>query len=304
MTPHLASDPGREAGRAADPAPDPVPDAVPDTVVRLTDVTKRFGDTTAIDGASLTADRGEIVVLLGLSGSGKSTLLRHLDGLETPTSGSVEVLGQDVARLRGRRLRALRSDVGFIFQQFELVGSLTVLENVLTGALAAQRGPRLGVRSYPKPLRLAALRHLERVGLLERAYQRADTLSGGQQQRVAIARALMQNPTVLLADEPVASLDPESAESVMTLIRDIATDEGLTVVCSLHQVDLAISWADRIVGLRRGQVVLDLPTDQLDRDRVMEVYGRVSSSAAELRAVRGGVGADAAGAALAQAGPA
>ncbi|WP_229054657.1 phosphonate ABC transporter ATP-binding protein [Aeromicrobium sp. Leaf350] len=263
-----------------------------ETVVRLTDVTKRFGDTTAIDGVSLTVERGEIVVLLGLSGSGKSTLLRHLDGLETPTSGSVEVLGQDVPRLRGRRLRTLRSDVGFIFQQFELVGSLTVLENVLTGALAAQRGPRLGVRSYPKALRLTALRHLERVGLLDRAYQRADTLSGGQQQRVAIARALMQNPTVLLADEPVASLDPESSESVMSLIREIATDEGLTVVCSLHQVDLAISWADRIVGLRRGQVVLDLPTAQLDRERVMEVYGRVASSPAELRAIQGVAAAD------------
>jgi phosphonate transport system ATP-binding protein len=257
-----------------------------ETVVRLNGVTKRFGTTTALEGVSLTVDRGEIVVLLGLSGSGKSTLLRHLDGLEVPTSGSVEVLGEDVPRLSGRRLRSLRSRVGFIFQQFELVPSLTVLENVLTGALASVRGPRLGLWSYSKPRRLAALGHLDRVGLLDRAYQRADTLSGGQQQRVAIARALMQNPKVLLADEPVASLDPESSDQVMALIREIAADEGLTVVCSLHQVDLAISWADRIVGLRHGQVVLDLPTRGLSKAQVMEIYGRVATTTAELRAVQ------------------
>jgi phosphonate transport system ATP-binding protein len=257
-----------------------------ETVVRLDGVVKRFGATTALDGVSLTVDRGEIVVLLGLSGSGKSTLLRHLDGLEVPTSGSVEVLGEDVPRLAGRRLRALRSSVGFIFQQFELVPSLTVLENVLTGSLAGVRGPRLGLWSYSKARRLAALGHLDRVGLLDRAYQRADTLSGGQQQRVAIARALMQNPSLLLADEPVASLDPESSDQVMALIREIAADEGLTVVCSLHQVDLAISWADRIVGLRHGQVVLDLPTRDLSKTQVMEIYGRVATSTAELRAVQ------------------
>jgi len=258
----------------------------PETVVRLDGVVKRFGATTALDGVSLTVDRGEIVVLLGLSGSGKSTLLRHLDGLEVPTSGSVEVLGEDVPRLSGRRLRTLRASVGFIFQQFELVPSLTVLENVLTGSLAGVHGPRLGLWSYSKARRLAALGHLDRVGLLDRAYQRADTLSGGQQQRVAIARALMQNPSVLLADEPVASLDPESSDQVMALIREIAADEGLTVVCSLHQVDLAIAWADRIVGLRHGQVVLDLPTRDLTKTQVMEIYGRVATTTAELRAVQ------------------
>ncbi len=257
----------------------------PDPVVRLDGVTKRFGATTALQDVSLTVERGEIVVLLGLSGSGKSTLLRHLDGLELAGSGSVEVLGEDVARLKGRALRALRGRVGFIFQQFELVPSLTVLENVLTGSLATLRGPRLGLWSYSQARRLAALGHLDRVGLLDRAYQRADTLSGGQQQRVAIARALMQNPTVLLADEPVASLDPESSDQVMALIREIAADEGLTVVCSLHQVDLAISWGDRIVGLRHGRVVLDLPTAGLTKAQVMEIYGRVATSTAELRAV-------------------
>ncbi|MGW9168157.1 phosphonate ABC transporter ATP-binding protein [Agromyces sp. NPDC055658] len=254
-------------------------------LIEIEGLTKSFGTTVALRDASLQVARGEIVVLLGLSGSGKSTLLRHLDGLETPTSGSVRVLGQEVPRLSGRRLRALRSRIGFVFQQFELVPSLTVLENVLTGALAELRGPRLGLLSYPRRLKLAALGHLDRVGLLDRAYQRADTLSGGQQQRVAIARALMQDPEILLADEPVASLDPESSEQVMALIREIAMDAGLTVVCSLHQVDLALSWGDRIVGLRHGEVVLDTPASGLTKAEVMEIYGRVATATAELEAI-------------------
>ncbi|MGK3950080.1 phosphonate ABC transporter ATP-binding protein [Microbacterium sp. K2] len=257
-----------------------------DALIRLNGVTKTFGSTTALKNASLQVSRGEIVVLLGLSGSGKSTLLRHLDGLEVPTSGDIEVLGSQVPTLKGKALRRLRSRVGFIFQQFELVPSLTVLENVLTGSLSEIRGPRLGLWGYSKAAKLRALEHLDRVGLLDRAYQRSDTLSGGQQQRVAIARALMQKPDILLADEPVASLDPESSDQVMALIREIAADEGLTVVCSLHQVDLAISWADRIVGLRHGEIVLDTPTGDLTKAEVMEIYGRVATTTAEIRAVQ------------------
>lgn len=260
-------------------------DPTSEPLIRLDGVTKTFGSTTALKNASLQVSRGEIVVLLGLSGSGKSTLLRHLDGLETPTSGSVQVLGQQVPSLSGSSLRTLRSRVGFIFQQFELVPSLTVLENVLTGSLSTVRGPRLGLWGYSRASRIRALEHLDRVGLLDRAYQRSDTLSGGQQQRVAIARALMQKPDILLADEPVASLDPESSDQVMALIREIAADEGLTVVCSLHQVDLAISWADRIVGLRHGEVVLDTPTTDLTKAQVMEIYGRVATTTAEIQAV-------------------
>ena len=256
-------------------------------LIRLDGVTKTYGSsTTALKDASLEVSRGEVVVLLGLSGSGKSTLLRHLDGLELPTSGSVEVLGQQVPALKGRALRRLRSRVGFIFQQFELVPSLTVLENVLTGSLSTVRVPRLGLWGYSRAAKLQALEHLDRVGLLERAYQRSDTLSGGQQQRVAIARALMQKPDILLADEPVASLDPESSDQVMALIREIAADAGLTVVCSLHQVDLAISWADRIVGLRHGEIVLDTATEGLSKAAVMEIYGRVATTTAEIQAVQ------------------
>ena len=248
------------------------------TVVELSALCKRFDRTVALDEVSLTVEENEIVVLLGLSGSGKSTLLRHLVGLETPTSGSLRVLGQPVAELGGRDLRRLRSQIGFVFQQFELVPPLSVLENVLTGALARLVGPRLGLVSYRRSLRLTALEHLDRVDLLAQAYQRTDTLSGGQQQRVAIARALMQDPRILLADEPVASLDPESSGQVMALIRRIAVDRGLTVVCSLHQVDLALGWADRIVGLRHGRVVLDTPAANLTKAEAMDVYSAVSST--------------------------
>jgi phosphonate transport system ATP-binding protein len=241
--------------------------------------------TPALSGVALSVEPGEIVVLLGLSGSGKSTLLRHVNGLEIPTEGTVVSLGENVASLRGRDLRALRGRIGFIFQQFELVGALTVLENVLTGGLSTLRGPRVGIFTYPRALREKALGHLDRVGLLEFAYQRADNLSGGQQQRVAIARALMQDPEILLADEPMASLDPESSSQVMALIREIAAERSLTVICSLHQVDLALSWGDRIVGLRAGEVVLDTRTDGLSREEVMEIYGRVATTTGEIAAL-------------------
>ncbi|MDV7172981.1 phosphonate ABC transporter ATP-binding protein [Gordonia amicalis] len=260
------------------------PTAITTTIAPLIEVNgvcKDFGATRALHDINLTVARGEIVVLLGLSGSGKSTLLRHLDGLDSPTSGAVSVLDRTLTESSSRELRALRGRIGMIFQQFELVGPLTVLENVLTGALAQLRGPRLGLWTYPKSLRRKALGHLDRVGLLHKAYERADQLSGGQQQRVAIARALMQDPEILLADEPVASLDPDSSAQVMALIREIAADRGLTVVCSLHQVELALEWSDRVVGLRAGEVVLDTPTAELSRERAMTIYRQVGAETGE-----------------------
>ena len=249
-----------------------------ESVVRFARVSKSFdGGVQALDEVSLEVAAGEVLVLLGLSGSGKSTLLRHVDGLQRATSGTVTVLGKEVGRLRGADLRSLRRRVGFVFQQFHLVGSLTVLENVCTGALGTLRGPRLGLFTYPKRIRYAAMERLERVGLAEQALQRADTLSGGQQQRVAVARALLQRPEILLADEPVASLDPDSAAQVMGLIAEIAREDGLTVVCSLHQVDLALGWGHRIVGLRSGRVVLDTPVHGLSRDEAMAIYSKVGT---------------------------
>jgi phosphonate transport system ATP-binding protein len=208
--------------------------------------------------------------------------MRLINGLHTPTSGSVVVLGDNVAKAKQSELRELRRDVGFIFQQFGLVGRATCLENVLIGSLGRVRGPRLGVRSYPKSLRKLALERLERVGLGAQAFQRAETLSGGQMQRVAIARSLMQEPKVLLADEPVASLDPESSNQVLDLISTIAREDGMTVLCSLHQVELAIGRTDRLIGLRDGQIVLDQLTAGIDPDVVMDLYRRHGTSESEV----------------------
>ncbi|MCY1159873.1 MAG: phnC [Citricoccus sp.] len=245
--------------------------------VHLDQVTKDFGDgVLGLDDVSAKFETGKITVLLGLSGSGKSTLLRHLNGLRRPTSGTVSVLGQDVATLRGQSLRSLRREIGVIFQHFNLIGPMSVLENVCTGRLGSLTGPRLSLMMYPKDVRREALEKLDRVGLADRAFQRADTLSGGQQQRVAIARALMQHPKVLLADEPVASLDPVSARDVMGLLREISAENDLTVIASLHQVQLAIDFADRIIGLRSGRIVLDRTTESLHAEEASQIYTSVS----------------------------
>jgi phosphonate transport system ATP-binding protein len=245
-------------------------------LVSLTGVSKRFPNgTLALDNVSLEVPKGQLLSLIGLSGSGKSTLMRHLNGLHKPTSGSVKVLGTEVSSASNRELRAVRRNVGFVFQQFGLVGRTTCLENVLSGALGRLGGPRYGVWSYPKQLRREAFDHLDRVGLAPQAYQRADTLSGGQMQRVAIARTIMQQPEILLADEPVASLDPESSAQVLELMLQVATEAKMTIIVTLHQVELAMGWAHRIVGLRDGRVVLDRDATGLSQADVMDVYRRV-----------------------------
>jgi phosphonate transport system ATP-binding protein len=250
-------------------------------LISLTGVSKRFPNgTLALDEVSLTIPKGQLLSLIGLSGSGKSTLMRHLNGLHKPTGGTVRVMGVEVSSASGKSLRQVRRNVGFVFQQFGLVGRATCLENVLSGALGRLRGPRYGVWSYPRSLRREAFEHLERVGLAPQAYQRADTLSGGQMQRVAIARTLMQQPQLLLADEPVASLDPESSAQVLELLLRVAMEEKMTVIVTLHQVELALGWAHRIVGLRDGRVVLDRDARGLSQDDVMEVYRRVDRESA------------------------
>jgi len=248
-------------------------------LVRVRGLRKEFDGTTALAGVDLEVARGELVVLLGLSGSGKSTLLRCLNGLHRPTDGEVIVAGTRVDRASARELRRVRTDVGFVFQQFNLVGRLTCLENVLIGGLGRVRGPRYGVSTYSRRMRAEAMAHIERVGLADQAYQRADTLSGGQQQRVALARTLMQRPQLVLADEPVASLDPENAGAVMDLLVRVCAEEGLTVLCTLHQVDLALGWADRLVGMRQGEKVLDRPAAGLTKDEAMAIYRRVEPAA-------------------------
>jgi phosphonate transport system ATP-binding protein len=250
-------------------------------LISLTGVSKRFPNgTLALDEVSLTVPKGQLLSLIGLSGSGKSTLMRHLNGLHKPTGGTVRVMGVEVSSASGKALREVRRNVGFVFQQFGLVGRATCLENVLSGSLGRLRGPRYGVWSYPRSLRRQAFEDLERVGLAPQAYQRADTLSGGQMQRVAIARTLMQQPQLLLADEPVASLDPESSAQVLELLLRVAMEEKMTVIVTLHQVELALGWAHRIVGLRDGRVVLDRDARGLSQDDVMEVYRRVDRESA------------------------
>ena len=282
----MATDADQHQPPAGQPATSPAQGSARETVVRIEDLTKTFdgGRVVALDRVSFEVPAGQMVVIIGLSGSGKSTLLRHINGLHQPTSGQVEVLGEEVASLRGRRLRSLRHDVGFVFQQFNIVGRLSCIENVLSGALGRLWGPRPGVMTFPRSLRQEALDHLERVGLGDRAFQRTDTLSGGQQQRVAIARTLMQDPKIVLADEPVASLDPEISGQIMDLLFQACVERGITVLCSLHQVDLALGWANRLIGLNEGQVVLDnLVDDDLDQARVMEVYQRLDPEGRKLR---------------------
>lgn len=283
MTGH--ADGGQAVGAGRGPAPT---DRTP--VIRLRGLRKEFdgGRVVALDGVDLDVHAGELTVIVGLSGSGKSTLLRHLNGLHAPTAGSVEVLGVDVVAARGAELRALRRRVGFVFQQFNIAGRLTAMENVLSGALGRLRGPRYGVLSYPRALRKEALELLDRVGIADRAFQRADTLSGGQQQRCAIARTIMQRPEVVLADEPVASLDPEISGQVMDVLLGICREEGLTVVCSLHQVDLALGWANRLIGLRDGAVVMDRPASGLEADEVMAVYRRLDPDGEKQREYEAG----------------
>jgi len=245
--------------------------------VRVERLTKRYGETvTALADVSFAVEPGEFVAVLGPSGAGKTTLFRCLTGLTRPDGGSVVVRGRDVCAVRGRELRAARQEVALIFQQFNLVRRLPALHNVLAGRLARLPTWRVALRRFARPDRQRALACLDAVGLLDRAYARADQLSGGQQQRVAIARALAQEATVVLADEPVASLDPESAMAVLDTLRLVART-GVAVVASLHQVHLAVKYADRIIALRAGRVVENAPVARLDARAFEQIYTRTGS---------------------------
>ncbi len=243
-------------------------------ILQLKDLTKVYrGGTRALDGISLDVANGEFVVLIGLSGSGKSTLLRCINRLIDPTSGKVIFEGTDVTRARGAELRRVRRRIGMIFQQFNLVKRSSVFSNVLAGKLGTR--PTWRTISY-RPTRdevREAFENLGRVGIVEKAYQRADALSGGQQQRVGIARALMQQPRLMLADEPVASLDPATSHSVMKYLEEINKKDGITVICSLHFLSLARRYGTRVIALKGGKVAFDgLPKD-IDERRFKEIYG-------------------------------
>lgn len=239
------------------------------------DVRVRFPDgTVALDGVDLGVRPGERVVLLGPNGSGKSTLLRCAVGLQRASSGTISVGDVEVTSARGKRLRGVRSRVGFVFQAFNLVGNLSAFHNALHGSLGRSRGPRSWFpATAPAEERERALACLGRVGLERFAARRADALSGGQQQKLALARMLMQDPEMILADEPVANLDPRAGREVMDLMWELARERNLTVVCTLHQLDLAKRYGERLVGLRGGRVALDGRPRDLDDEVLGRLYG-------------------------------
>ena len=246
-------------------------------VASVRDVSKTFGARKALNGVSIEVAAGEMVALIGPSGSGKSTLLRSITGLQNIDSGKgvIEVFGQTVqknGRITGQ-VRAARQKLGMIFQQFNLVGRLSLFSNVMLGALGRIPGWQGVLGVWPSADKRKAMEALHRVGVSEYAAQRANTLSGGQQQRGAIARALVQGARAILADEPVASLDPVSARKVMELLVELNRRDGLGVIVTLHQVDYAIRYCDRVIALKAGKVVYDGPATGLDTKQLIDIYG-------------------------------
>ncbi len=244
----------------------------------LENVVKAFGSKRALDGVSLTISPGEFVCIIGRSGAGKSTLLRAVNRLVAVDDGSITYGKTNIRRLRGAALRAWRAKAAMIFQQFNLVPRLDVITNVLLGRLA-HRGVLASLfKSFTTAERAMAVQALERLGMLEAAFQRAETLSGGQQQRVAIARALLQDPRLLLADEPVASLDPANTTAVMDTLKAICRDDRIPVLCNLHDLDIAMAYADRVVAMRAGKIVFDGLPAQLSEATIKSVYEAPASA--------------------------
>jgi len=243
-------------------------------LVSIKEVVKTYpSGTRALDGVSLDIQRGEFVVLIGLSGSGKSTLLRCINRLVDPTSGQVVFDGIDVTAADRVAIRHVRRRIGMIFQQFNLVRRSSVFSNVLAGRLGYRSTWRT-IASRPTASDVAAaFENLGRVGIADRAFSRADALSGGQQQRVGIARALMQKPELMLADEPVASLDPATSHSVMKYLEEINKKDGITVICSLHFLSLARRYGSRVIALKGGKIAFDGKPQMIDGRRFKEIYG-------------------------------
>jgi phosphonate transport system ATP-binding protein len=258
-------------------APSPSPRIV------VSDLTKHYSRALALDHVTVTIEPGEFVAVIGRSGAGKTTLLRCLAGAVPVSTGAIRVGGRDIGPLKGARLQAHRARVGMVFQQFNLVKRLRVVDNVLVGRLPHLGGWRRWAAlawQFDAAEREIALRCLRHVGLLDCTWQRADTLSGGQQQRVAIAKVLAQAPDLILADEPIASLDVANAAVVMDTLRRVATDTGLTVVATLHQVEAARAYADRVLGFCRGRLVFDGSPASLGREALREIFGDVPDQSA------------------------
>ena len=226
-----------------------------------------------LKGISLEIADSSVTAIIGPSGTGKSTLIRSINRLVTPTSGSILFDGENLAKLRGAELRAARCKIGMVFQEYNLVERLSVMENVLTGRLGVTPVWRVWLRKFPREDIERAFDLLAQVGLEGYASQRADALSGGQRQRVGIARALMQNPRLLLADEPTSSLDPKTSVEIMELMTGLARARSVPLIVNMHQVELARRFADRIVGMADGQIIFDGPPDALATEHLQQIYG-------------------------------
>jgi phosphonate transport system ATP-binding protein len=242
-------------------------------MLEIRDVTRRFGSNTAVDSVALRIPHGQMIGIIGRSGAGKSTLLRMINRLLDPSRGSIFFDDTEVSALRGVALRSWQRDCAMIFQQFNLVPRLDVVSNVLHGTLNRRSTAATVFNLFPQSDIHLAIDILDRLGIADHAPKRVEALSGGQQQRVAIARALMQDPRVILADEPIASLDPMNAQVVMDALRRINDEDGRTVVCNLHTLDTARRYCDRVVGMRDGRVVFDGSPEELTTAAAREIYG-------------------------------
>lgn len=241
-------------------------------VFELKNVTKQFGKYPSLTDINLQIYPGERVALIGSSGAGKSTLINLLNGSLQPTQGEIWVFGRNLAQLRPKSLRQVQRQIGTIYQQFHLVDNLRVIHNVNAGHLGRWSFLKAAISLiYPLQVETAA-KALIQVGIPEKLYDRTDSLSGGQQQRVAIARVLVQNPIVMIADEPISSLDPERSREIMNLLRNLSQETGKTLICSLHAIEYARSYFQRFIGLRHGRILFDAPVEKVSRAMVEELY--------------------------------
>mgnify|MGYP000979700096 CR=1 FL=1 len=239
-------------------------------MLEIKKIKKTFLDgTVALDGVNLFVKKGEFVVLLGPSGSGKTTLIKCINGLLEPDVGQIKFCGKEA---NDKSKKILRNNLGVVFQEFNLIENLSSLNNVLTGLLCYSNKFLSMMYLFKKKHKLKALESLDRVGLLQKAHTRVSNLSGGQKQRIGIARAIVKKPDLLLVDEPVASLDPIKSSEIMSLLLKLSKELGITVVCSLHQVNLALAYSDRIVGLANGKIVLNSETGKIDKSKIEEMY--------------------------------
>ncbi|MCC5889940.1 MAG: phosphonate ABC transporter ATP-binding protein [Alkalibacterium sp.] len=247
-------------------------------MIEFKDVNKTYPNgVTALNNVNLTIDQGEFVAIIGLSGAGKSTLIRCINRMHEINEGTLTVNGVNVGKLRGKQVRRFRRKIGMIFQSFNLVTRTSVINNVLISTVPELSWWRKLLGLFPKAQKVDALEALDKVGILDKAYNRVDQLSGGQQQRVALARTIAQHPDIILADEPVASLDPVTAKVVMDDFKKINKETNMSILINIHHVELALEYADRVIGIRQGEVVYDGKSEDVSQDVLDKIYGSIDN---------------------------